>query len=295
VGVFAPTSLTNHESAFFMHLSYALRDRTDSMLNYKMPGLYCYLDGGKQKCGGEKPDLAMCVGEETIFSTDGNCTTWNANVDAKGTLLEGPGMYDSCIKDNFPTGADGLNVSTLPRLAPVGGGSRAAYTGRTQYGCTVQDRKGKTESYTECVDKPKEGSYVYVDSEFTAASTWNWVQSFPADTANCAADGACSTVCMKSPVSWMDAPSPALTENWREVTLEGEGKTAYLQNPRWSTWTESTWDADPTLESFLVSAPKADNAILGGGIGYFLFSFFAVWLVNKNVEIVDGESDYANE
>lgn len=305
VGVFQASALATHELAFFMQLSYALRNRGDSDVNTKMPGKYCHLVKGKKTCNADRTEAdgttkRLCLGVETIFSTKGNCTTWNANVDEKGILLPAQGMYDKCIKDNAPTsGAAGGGDAPKQQLVSTGAGALAAYTGRTSWYCSPKARKGVKEDkndaneyppFLECKDKPKgdKGNrpFVYLDSEYTAAMNWNWVQTYPADRENCA-DGACDTICMKTSVSWMDAPSPALKEDYSRVTLIGEGKTAVLENPRWSTWTESTWDADPTLESFLVSAPKADNAILGGGIGYFIFSIFIVWIVNKNVEIVE--------
>lgn len=214
-------------------------------------------------------------------------------------------MYDKCIKDNAPTsGAAGGGPAPKQQLVSTGAGALAAYTGRTSWYCSPKARKGVKEDKKdaneyppplECLGMEKvleiEGvqlkPFAYLDSTYKAAMTWNWVQTYPADRENCV-DGACDTICMKTSVSWMDAPSPALKHaDYTRVTLIGKGKTAVLENNRWSTWTESTWDADPTLESFLVSAPKADNAILGGGIGYFIFSIFIVWVVNKNVEIVE--------
>lgn len=127
----------------------------------------------------------------------------------------------------------------------------------------------------------KDDDFVNVDSKYTAAASWNWVQTYPGNRTNCP-DGVCLAVCMYSSVAWMDAPSPAFAADWYHL-----GDRTGDPDKRWSTWTESTWDKDPTLEAFLVASPKSDNAILGGGIGYFIVSFMVVWFLNKRISAIE--------
>merc|ERR1719473_1456080 len=116
-------------------MAYALRDRAKSTTSHLVPGKYCHLVKGKEHCNSNRTEAdgtikRLCAGTETIYSTDGNCTTWDAN----------EGMYDSCLKGvpgarPWPTGANGKTFDLVLNELAYYSGSSAAYTGRTQYMC----------------------------------------------------------------------------------------------------------------------------------------------------------------
>jgi hypothetical protein len=256
VGVYNPGSIGLHEQNFFFQMAYALRNRTMSDIAFSVPGQYCSMEKGKNVC--------------TSIDKEGNGTNWTPDVNT---------MYTECLGQKNSAG------TVAPKVTY---GASTAQTGRTSVWCTKQDRQGKDDAPSECKDVPKDDDYVNIDSKYTGAATWNWVQTYPADRANCAG-GACNATCLYTSVAWIDAPSPAFAPDWNifSAALSAKSADGTVKGARWATWTESTWDADATLESFLVAAPKADNAILGGGIGYFIVTVTAVWFLNKRISAAE--------
>ncbi|RMX60946.1 hypothetical protein pdam_00003426 [Pocillopora damicornis] len=59
----------------------------------------------------------------------------------------------------------------------------------------------------------------------------------------------------------------------------------------YSTWAESTWNDDLTVQLFLVASPKLEGVTLGAGLTITFLSFVLVYFINKKADVIFTSTD----
>ncbi|CAH3146332.1 unnamed protein product [Pocillopora meandrina] len=85
-------------------------------------------------------------------------------------------------------------------------------------------------------------------------------------------------LCVTGSVFESPAVSPAFVE-------ENYDSTEY------STWAESTWNDDLTVQLFLVASPKLEGVTLGAGLTITFLSFVLVYFINKKADVIFTSTD----
>lgn len=59
----------------------------------------------------------------------------------------------------------------------------------------------------------------------------------------------------------------------------------------YSTWAESTWNNDLSVQVFLVASPTLEGVTLGAGLTITLLSFALVYFINKKADVIFTPAD----